>query len=38
MAAMACGHDPREVREYSESDIMHFSQYMQYTNPWQGSR
>jgi len=33
MAAIQAGHDPREVREWSESDIMHYSQHVQFSNP-----
>ena len=34
MAAIEAGHDPRAVREWSESDIVHYSQYVQFSNPW----
>jgi len=36
MVAISCGHDPRDVREWSEADLVHFSQHMRFTTQTPG--
>lgn len=32
-AAIAAGHDPRDVREWAEGDLLHFATYERLRNP-----